>query len=329
MLPGADATRMTAAQTGHAELRRALHAAARWYVQLQDESNAGTQEALAQWLKVSPLHRQAWQEVTTTMAPLGELPAQLAAPLLRGAAQSRRQLLRRLAAVAVVAPTPWLAWRQLPWQTWSSDHRTAIGERRQLTLSDGSLLALATDSAADVRFSATRRAVHLHRGEILIETAPDPQPISRPFVVVTTHGSVTALGTRFEVGLTSSSTQVTVLAARVRAAPIGGATPVEVEAGQRLIFDSDGCDSPLPADPSAGSWVGGSLIVVDMPLGQLADELARYRVGMLSCEPDIAGLRVSGAFPLDDTDRALRVLVDAFPLRLQRMTRYWVRIVAA
>jgi transmembrane sensor len=66
-----------------------------------------------------------------------------------------------------------------------------------------------------------------------------------------------------------------------------------------------------------------------MPLGEWVAELGRYRRGVLRCDPAVAGLRVSGAFPLDDTDRALQLLADTFPVRHVWRTRYWVSVEAA
>jgi len=40
----------------------------------------------------------------------------------------------------------------------------------------------------------------------------------------------------------------------------------------------------------------------DMELGAFIAELARYRPGVLRCAPEVAGLRISGAFQLADTD---------------------------
>ena len=64
-------------------------------------------------------------------------------------------------------------------------------------------------------------------------------------------------------------------------------------------------------------------------LDRVIAELARYRRGHLSCDPAVAGLRVSGSFPLNDTDRALALLSQTLPVRLQGFTRYWLQIVPA
>ena len=79
-------------------------------------------------------------------------------------------------------------------------------------------------------------------------------------------------------------------------------------------------------DASVGAWQQGSIIAINRPLGELLAELSRYRPGVVRCDPAIAQLKVSGAFPIDDTDRALAALESGFSLRIERYTRYWVRV---
>ncbi|KAF1049152.1 MAG: Protein FecR [Xylophilus sp.] len=43
-------------------------------------------------------------------------------------------------------------------------------------------------------------------------------------------------------------------------------------------------------------------------------------------DPRVAGLRVSGAFPLDDTDRALAAPAQGFPVQARYRTRFWVDV---
>jgi transmembrane sensor len=66
-----------------------------------------------------------------------------------------------------------------------------------------------------------------------------------------------------------------------------------------------------------------------MPLGELVQELARYRPGYLGCAPEVAQLQVSGAFALDDTDQALAALAASFAVQVRYRTRYWVQVEAA
>ena len=286
------------------ELRDAIRAAARWYTRLQagaaGEGASYERERCewARWLAASPQHRRAWQEIEATLAQIGRVPADLAGPALRGAAAERRRLLRKLAVVAALSPLPWVAYRAGPWPL-AADYRTGVGERRRLTLPDGSLLALNTDSAVDVVFSELRREIRLRRGEILVATAPDPTAVARsfaarPFVVRTEHGLVRALGTRFTVRVAGERTMVSVLEDAVRIAPSGG-EPVTIAAGQGIVFDGSGASAAGRVDAGVGSWLDGRLVAVDMPLAQWLDELGRYRAGLLSCDPAIAGWKISGA----------------------------------
>ena len=52
-------------------------------------------------------------------------------------------------------------------------------------------------------------------------------------------------------------------------------------------------------------------------------------LGHLSCDPAVAHLRISGTFPLNDTDAVLNILSRTLPVRIQTLTRYWVNVVPA
>lgn len=315
-----------------ADDRDAIRAAAAWYArQCSGSFGPDEQAAWRAWLEASELHRRAWQQVEGVRASVGGLPGHIAGPTLRGVAGSRRQALRTLVVFAAAAPLAWLGYRMLPWQGVGADLRTAVGERRALVLADGSRLALDTDSAVDLAFDGQQRLLRLRRGQILVTTAVDPDAgpgkARRPFLVETGHGLVEALGTRFTVHTDADRMRVAVLDDRVRITPSAApGHPILLGAGQQVDVGTTGSGHIEAAAPATGTWAGGSLVAVDMPLAELLAELARYRHGVLRCAPAVAGLLISGAFPLDDTERALQLLVDTFPLRSVRRTRYWVEI---
>jgi transmembrane sensor len=64
-----------------------------------------------------------------------------------------------------------------------------------------------------------------------------------------------------------------------------------------------------------------------MRLGDVITELARYRPGVLRCDPAVAAMLTSGALSLTDTDTALTLLSSTLPLRIERRTRYWITVV--
>jgi len=80
-------------------------------------------------------------------------------------------------------------------------------------------------------------------------------------------------------------------------------------------------------DENADAWARGQLVADEQRLGDFLAELGRYRPGLLRVDPRIAGLRLSGVFPLADTDRILDTLPSVLPVRLQWRTRYWVTVV--
>ena len=63
-----------------------------------------------------------------------------------------------------------------------------------------------------------------------------------------------------------------------------------------------------------------------MRLDAFAAELARYRAGIVRCDPDVADLRISGAFQLNNTDSVLQALPALLPVQVTYRTSYWVTL---
>ncbi|MGJ7543484.1 FecR domain-containing protein [Variovorax sp. LT1R16] len=311
---------------------RVLDEAADWLMRLHD-SRATPADRLAceRWQRADPAHAQAWARAELLMNKLGGLPSALAMPALGRPAQAgRRAALGKLAALLASVPAGWLAWQVADAQGWTAAHRTATGERRELMLADGTRVTLNTASALDVRFDAGQRLLVLRAGEISVATAPDNAAVHRPFRVVTREGLLQALGTRFTVRQDEGRTRLAVLEGAVRITPErGGARPVVVEAGGQTAFSRDTIDATRARDPDASAWTRGMLVADRMRLADFAAEVARYRPGLLACGAAVAELRVSGAFPIDDTDRVLRMLVSTYPVEaVSRLRGHWVTLVA-
>ncbi|MDF9618437.1 FecR domain-containing protein [Pseudomonas entomophila] len=290
-----------------------------WYVRLHDSHvDDSTRAAWQAWHAADPRHAAAWARLEQLQCRLGNAPSG-AAQTLEIARQDRRHVVKALALLLGVGAIGWQGYRASPWQ---ADYSTRVGERRQLTLADGTRLDLNTDSRVDVRFDAGRRLIHLRQGEILVETAKDPRPLS----VRTTEGEILALGTRFSVRQDNGLSHVAVAAHAVEVRPDRSAQVARIDSGHSLSFSADTVGAPSPLPPGAQAWAQGMLVTVDWRLGDVIHQLGRYRPGYLGCAGEVAGLRLSGAFKLDDTDVALASLEDALPVRARRMTRYWVRL---
>lgn len=310
---------------------QALDEAADWLLRFSEgDVSAAEHEQWQHWRGSSPERQQAWERAQVLLGKLGGLPPALAMSALdRPTNPGRRAAVAKLAALLALLPGSFGAWKLLETQQWTADFRSAVGERRELQLTDGSQITLNTDSAIDVRFDSQQRRVHLRQGEILVQTARDPG--DRPFLVTTEAGWMQALGTRFTVREQAGSTRLVVLegAVRVQPAEAGGAQQV-INAGQRTTFSANQMAPPETANPAASAWTQGMLLADNLRLADFLVELARYRKGFVRCDPAIADLRISGAFPISDSQRSLDMLQQTYPLVIrQHWQGYWVMLSAA
>lgn len=303
-------------------------AAAQWLSLLHSgEASEDQRQACDAWRDADPGHALALSRLEILWGRFDGLPASRSRKTLeRVLAPSRHARVGAALVLLIAASVAWQGVRQAP--LWLADQRTAVGERRNMMLEDHSQLQLNSDSAVDIEFDGQRRLIDLRRGELWVEVAKDPQ---RPFVVRTEQGTVTAVGTRFLVRREDGQTRVTVLESAIAAQPAApSSTPARVAAGQQATLYADhveGLQIIGNADPA--SWTRGVLKVDDRPLLEVLDELARYRRGVLHYDRQaLAGLRVSGSFPLDNTDAALNALQTSLPIRLQRFTDWLVLVKA-
>jgi len=256
------------------------------------------------------------------------LPAAGARRLLQArGVSSRRNVLKGLAGLGVVAMGGLSVRERLLLPELFSDYRTATGERRDLQLAADVRLQLDTHTALDIRGDAAQREVLLSLGRLLLEVGAGP-----PLRVRTDDGWVhPAPWSKLMIGLaegTPSGTRVQVLQGSATISPRHGPS-VPLAAARQLLFDprAAGRIEALPA--SASAWTRGLLIAERMPLGQVVAELNRYRSGVLRCDPAVAALPVSGSFSLDRPDASLDLLTRTLPVRIQRVLGYWVSVVPA
>jgi len=313
------------------EIPNAAHRAAlEWQVIFwSGEVTAAEQEAFRQWLAAAPAHERAWRDVHRLDHMIAGVPGRVGGQLLRlpELRSGRRTLLRTLG-WATAGGIVSLAVRETPqWQSASAAYKTRTGEHRDIVLNDGTRVSLNTATAMDVRFDREQRRIVLYDGEILVDTAPDPTFPKRPFFVHTKHGLLQALGTRFVVRREERTTQVAVFEGAVEIESQDmPSRRLRIAAGQKSSFDSNSIDAVHPADPLDVAWTRGLFVADRMRLADFLLRLSRHRPGILRCEARIAGLPVSGVYPLEDTDRILATLAEALPVRIDYATRYWVTV---
>ncbi len=303
--------------------------AVEWLIELQDEQHSEELiSAFRRWHDQDPRHQQAWQHIehmngriSLLANPLGT--ATVKASLGLPANTSRRRLTKVLAFALFTGGTGWMAQRQ----HWLADHNTAVGERRQLTLNDGSELVLNTDTAVSLDFNLPRRQLQLHRGEILINTG-HPNVAVEPLQVTTEHGTLTPLGTKFRVHHQAERSLLSVYEGSVGVLTKQGQSIV-FQAGEQGWFNQHSYSVSEPTNPTDLSWTQGTLIAQSMRLHDFIEQLSRYHRGILRCDPEVADLNISGTYPLQNTQMILDALEHSLPIKIQYRTRYLATLVAS
>lgn len=285
----------------------------------------------ARWLAADPRHARAYAQMEEIWALMGKVPAtalartnmglpQLRLPRWRGIRTLRRP--RRAWVGPAIAASLALVFIGVA-QDWPTrlraDAMTTTGERRTITLSDGSTVFLDTQSAIAVSITDRRRMVTLLRGEAAFVVAPDR---SRPFTVEANGGFATALSTRFLVRKDGGQAQVLVTEHSVRVTyPLPEGRSRVVGEGQSVAYDARGLGRVLPANSyDAMAWTEGVLVFKNRPLSEVVAEIGRYHRGYVQVLGEAQGLRVSGVFRIDNPIAATDQLQRSLGLRSTRLT---------
>jgi transmembrane sensor len=297
--------------------------AVEWQVRLTSGAlTAETKEAFESWRRQNPEHEQAYRDVETLWQ---RLPAPLLADRQRRrelAAQRRLNLRRQGLSLAVAASLVLTVvagifpdYLQHP----LADYRTHIGEQTSITLADGSVAHLNTNTAIDVVINGNERRIEMLGGEAEFDVAHDA---ARPFRVAAGSATTEALGTRFVVRYDDNGGAVTLLQGKVRisqpstkGAQTDSAT---LQPGQQLTFDAEQFGTPQTVElSSADAWRRGRLLMNFVPLKQVIAEINRYRRGQIRLlDDELAEREVNIAVDIQQIDAWLEALQQTMPVKV-------------
>lgn len=309
-----------------------LDAAIAWQLCLDcGQGSEAEREEFAKWYAASEEHARAWLQLGMLDQRFIRTTGPARSALIRpreGLGWKIRKMGRGVAGFAfALGLTLFFADRVLPVNYWLADQRTATGEQRTIRLSDNTLIRLNTHSALDVKFDAKQRRVILQEGEIFVETGSHEDP--RPFIVETDEGQMRALGTKFLVKRRDDGTLLSVLQSAVAAHPQATDNEIILREGQQMLIQRHSLGPKVAMAPGTDAWLRGMLVVDNTALKEVIAELGRYRSGYLGVAPDVADLRITGSFPLNDTDLALKALMPTLPVAIEQRTHWWVTVVAS
>jgi len=295
-----------------------------WHVRLT--SGALTTDEAAEfkrWRQQNPDHDQAYRDIANLWQ---QLPGPLHADRQRRrelAAQRRRTTFARrglgLAAAASLLVVVIAGFYPDYVQNPLADYRTHIGEQTSITLADGSVVHLNTNTAIDVSISGNERRIKLLRGEAEFEVAHDS---SRPFRVNAGSTTTEALGTRFIVRYDGKAGAVTLLQGKVRTnrpSSEGAQTDsATLQPGQQLAFNAESLGNLQSVELSnADAWRRGRLLMNFVPLKQVIAEINRYRRGQIKLLDDkLAEREVNIAVDIKQIDAWLEALQQTLPIKI-------------
>jgi len=296
------------------DLAAAREQAALWIVRMDRGLSAAEQPEFSQWLR-GPANRRAFEELGGLWDDM-DVVSVLAEVCPRPAGRTLRRALQVALGTAAAAVLAALVLQFMPRNTEPpvaqlaatgmrvEAFATAIGEQRTVTLRDGSLLTLNTDSLVEVSLSEKQRQLNLLRGEAHFEVAHD---VTRPFVVAAGALAARAVGTAFNIRLRAGqAADVLVTSGIVQvsgSAP--GSTPDSLLAGQLLELKPDGTREVQQLDATALesrlAWRRSVLIFDGETLAQALSEIARYTPRHIYlADSRLGNVRIAGYFPADN-----------------------------
>jgi len=330
--------------------------AAGWFARRRSGAFTGRDQAeLDAWLDADPDHAAAYAAVERAWSGAAAVRADPRVMARRQAllkAQGRRAFaVRALAASLVLAVLGGgVAGVEVltgPKPLATQAFRTTVGQRATVTLPDGSVVTLNTDTVVRTRADHDRRLVYLDRGQAFFKVAHDRR---HPFVVAAAGRTVTALGTAFDVRVDHGALRVVLVEGKVRVetparAPAATAAEqrarqvspspafgqaTEMVAGSELVAPDDADWRLTRADVVRDtSWTRGQIIFDNQPLGAVVEELNRYSdQKMVVASGRLATTPISGTFKPGDLHGFAVALENYHLARVEAETEGEVRIVA-
>ncbi len=307
---------------------RLMSEAERWLVRLSAPAcHSRDRAAFAKWRLEDPSHGEAYDNAEALWAKTGYMLGDLGSDpefdaMLAQARQPEIKSRWRPAAIAasVVVFVTVAAMLLNPSGTppeKTKFYTTSVGERRTVNLVDGSQVLLDAATRLSVEYDETRRHLILLNGQARFTVAPE---VNHPFVVDTAHGSVTALGTVFDVRSLSGTAAVTLLSGSVEVknnVESAEEKRIVLQPLQQVVLSSGGkISGPVIIDAGvAGEWTQGRLVFRNEPLSKVAEELNRHSSRKIIVVDGLDQYKLQGTFNADDPETVIQTIRLLFPVQ--------------
>lgn len=286
--------------------------AASWFARNHADTDRADRKAFAAW-QAEPAHARAYAEFEQLWADLAQLQ-QLNKPV--ALPQRKPSVWRPALAVAAAVICAVLATHLgAPRELYHSQVAAHAKGMRTLNLPDGSTLYVNANTQLRVDFNAHQRIVHLDKGQLYIEVAPDKE---RPLFVQAGEANVRVVGTGFDVRRSQQQLVVSVAHGQVAFAPDAKNPVALLGAQQRATYSyaKGTLQQQTLNDQEVADWRSGHLSFRNRELASLIDELSLYRPqAPLQVSQAVAQLKVSGNLDVNDPDALLNALPALLPVK--------------
>lgn len=315
-------------------LETALDEAADWFARLRAESvSEAERRAFQVWHDTDVRHAAAYRRVAelwdapqfaSALASHAGQPAE--AHALHRAPPPRTRWLQQAMAVAAalliaVGLTETNGLTDLSVRL-RADYQTATGVQEQVTLADGSALALNTGSAVAIDFQPDRRRVQLLKGETYFDVVADA---NHPFEIEADPAGVRVIGTAFTLRRSGADTLLTVRRGSVSVwSQADPEQTLRLGGNEQLRISPSGLSKPESLDPNlAFAWLENRFVFRDQALGDVLAELDRYHPGLILIrDKRLETIKVSGNYRLDDPAAIVAALAEVTSAELLRVSDY-------
>ena len=217
-----------------------------------------------------------------------------------------------------------MAWTQFAAHTATQVYTSAVARNQDITLSDGSTVALGGATTLTTRFSSQQRQVELGTGEAFFQVVHNT---GRPFVVTAGNVTIRDVGTAFDVRRTGQRVTIAVTQGRVQIANNGGVSNaattgngmLEAVAGQLVSYDpaTSAMTVSTVTPEQATAWRSDRLEFINEPLDVVVANINRYRTRPVQIvDADLKTLTFTGTVKTDAINSWLDALPKVFPLRV-------------
>lgn len=287
---------------------------------LSGTATHGDAEALKTWRAADLSHEAAFVRAARVhglfrrAAAEASMQVGAAAPPMRaGMAVSRRWIVGGALAASAAGAAYLSVGDRLGGST--GDFVTAKGQTLMISPAPGVSVEMITLTRIALRPQVGDGAFEVLEGEAVVAVSDRAAPL-----VILAHGGETlSNGGRLALRCLSGGVRVSCLqgAARVR---LGGRT-VEAQALHSIAYDRRGLQPATPFDMAAvASWRQGLLVFRNERLGDVIDEINRYRDGrIVVANPNLRNRRVNGVFHTRQIDQVVDQLRLAYGVRAAAM----------